>query len=328
MTNPVGGQQQWPQGRPGTPPPAAPLPDDINGPTRRITRDQLRPHPSQHRPGPGAPPVSPAGGWSAPPPFPPQGGHPAPPASPTSRRRTPWVIGGGVLVVAVVVVSAVVVTMNWSSDPTPSKVPTYTIGQTPPTTTGVTATGDLYRFVPKTLLPTTEEVQQATLQSVKPQGDPDLSPGPVIATVPPVCSLAEASDSTPWANASSTAGQLFTDGDRNKFSNSSWTGLAIFPSTQAAKDSMGMVADAMKGCTGTYQRPVKTGPPETRQVSNVQQSDDTVTWATNLIGPGAPWVCSRAYRVKQNVASAASSCGTAESDGASRLTALVLAKLS
>lgn len=331
MTNPGRNQRNWPQGGPRTPPPSVPASpaDDINGPTTRITRDQLRLPPSQHGPAPAAPPP---GGWPAGPPLPPPGGgYPQPPAAPAPRRRTPWVIGGGVLIVVVLAVAAVAATMNWSgdADTTPSKVPTYTIGNTTPPTTGVTATGDLYRFVPKTLIPTNDEVQQATLQSLKAQGTPDLQPGVGVDTVPPVCSLAEASDSTPsWGAASSTAGQLFTDGDTTTFSNSSWTGLAVFPSTQSAKDSLATVADAVKACTGTYQRPIKTGPPQTRQLSSVQQSGDTVTWATNLIGPGAPWVCSRAYGIKRNVAAASSSCGTAESDGASRLVALVLAKLS
>lgn len=309
MTNPSGNQQYWPQGGGGA-------------------------GPSGHPPAasyPGSPGVGPAGPWPQQPGSPQHNGHPVPPSVPVPgrpRRRKALVIGAGVL--AVVVVVAIAFTVNWSSDTAPSKVPTYTIGPSAPSTGDVTATGDMYRFPPKTLVPSPSEVQQATLQSLSVQGEPDLSVGTGLAIVPPVCLLVETSASAPtWGAASSIAGQLFTDGTANAFNNSSWTGVAVFPSVQAAKDSMGKVTDALKNCTVAYQRPATGGAttPDTRQVSNVQQSGDTVTWTSSVIGPGSPWVCSKAYGIKGNVAANASSCGVAETDSSGRLVALVLAKL-
>jgi hypothetical protein len=232
--------------------------------------------------------------------------------------------------VVILVAAAVAVagfTMNSSSDTTTSQSSTRT---TTATTTATTAASDLYRVVPKTLLPTAAEVQQATLQNLPPVAEPDLSVGPDLAVVPATCALVDWTPSTSaWGSAGSTAAQLFTDGTATSFNNSSTTAVAVFNSTQTANDSMSKVTEALKNCTGTYQRP-STGAgqvTDTRQASNVQQSGDTVTWTTRVIGPGAPWVCNKAYGIKRNVASTASSCGTAESDSSSRLVSLVLDKL-
>ena len=316
MTNPGGNQQYWPpQHRPGTPPPG------------------YSPPPAAGYPG--APGVPPTRTWPQPP-YPQPGGaypqpqHPYPgtgyqtPPPPPTRRRAPWIIGGVVLVAAAVAVAGF--TMNSSSGTSTSQ----SSSGTTTTTTQTTTASDLYRVVPKTLLPTASEVQQATLQNQPAVAEPDLSVGPDLAVIPATCALADWTPSiSAWGSAGSTASQLFTDGTKTSFSNSSTASVAVFSSTQAAKDSMSKVNDTLKNCTGTYQRPSTNAgqQPDTRQVSNVQQSGDTVTWTTSVIGAGAPWVCNKAYAIKRNVAATASSCGAAESDSSSRLVTLVLAKL-
>lgn len=322
---------------PGSAPKAALPADDINGPTTQLTRDQVRPRATPHRQGPSAPRPPASGGPRPPAPPPvvppaaawpapgvPGGGYPAPPATPQKARTTRLALIGGIATVAVLAVGAGFVFMR-SSD---SASDTSSAGSTTSSASSSTKNPDgVYRVVPQKMLPSESDVQKATMFSLTAAGAVATTASNDVATSPPNCAGINATNSvTSWGPAISDAGQAYQDGTDADFSHFAFVGLAVFKSPADAAASMNRIADSARNCTGTYtvQRDGKT---LTWRVDNTKVTDSSARWElTQVDSPAGRWVCTHAYATKGNLAAAASTCGQSANDGPGMLVDQVLAK--
>ena len=323
-----------PQHPPGqaSPLPASP-PDDINRPTERITPDQLKPPPVPHHAGMSYPPPSPGvypgtppaagpaqAAWAWPGSTAPAAGYPdlAPPQT-SSKRRLVLI---GALAVVVVAVAAIGVALVGNSDSSSdSSAPTSTTASATKSPDGV------YRVVPQRMLPSASDVQKATMWSMETAGAVATTAANDAATVPPNCAVASSTNSVAtWGPAIADASQAYQDGPDDSYAHYAFAGLAVFRSPADAAASMKLVADSVKSCTDTYTIPDTGNKILTWRMSNTQVQDSSVRWQITQVDGPAPWVCTKAYAIKGNLAASSAVCGQTANDGSGILVDQVLAK--
>lgn len=185
-----------------------------------------------------------------------------------------------------------------------------------------------YRVMPAKMLPNLDQVQQATLLSLKPNGTVSVAVAPDSATTPEGCQLTVGpAGQLAWGSAVSVATEAFTDNTATDFTATTFVGLAVFSAPPAAADTLKKVSDSVRSCTEFTQpgTDANKNTPSNWTVSDVHTSDGAVTWNTTQKAPGSPWVCGKSYRVVGNLAAIGSLCNQNPADTPTRLTDLVIA---
>lgn len=249
-----------------------------------------------------------------PPPWPPMPGpaHPAPQGS----SRGPIVIAAAIIGAALIVAGVLVATRD-SGGPSPAGAAASSTSSTTPA---------LVQVVPATLLPTTDQVRQATLIDVKYTGDVRTKVGADAATTPAQCTLANAATTqSAWAAAISVAYQPFGDGaDYDKSINFGAASVAIFDTPAAAADSLAKVSDSVHGCT-SFTVPSRANGTLTFAVGDIAAQDDRIAWTDNQTGADTQWKCSKSYRLLANAVAYSFVCASNPGDGPVKLTDLIVA---
>lgn len=230
-----------------------------------------------------------------------------------ARRRPRWVLP--LALVAVVAVSAGITYAV--AGPSESDIPAAAAG------------GDTtYRVMPAKMLPNLDQVQQATLLSLKPSGGVSVAVGSDPAIYPDICRLAASPvGQLGWGPAVSVATEYFTDNTATDFTATALAGLAVFSAPPAAADTFKKATDSARGCIEFTQQGTDSSKnaPSTWTVSDVHATDGAVTWNATQKGSTSPWVCGKSYRVVGNLAAMASLCNQNPADTPARLTDLVVA---
>lgn len=285
----------------------------------------------------GQPPAPPAaGGYGMPPQAPAQGygpfqGVPQQPAqgeqwgpfTPARPRRSRRKLVIGALVgVVVVVAGGVGAYVAWpsgssggSSGPAEAAVPTTALS------------ASTVRLVPGSVLPTDQQVQQATLLGLSKHGDIDTRVYPDSKVDPAICSIPGSPDNVSvMGQAVSMAGLVYADKPGDDYRYSAYVSAAVFDTDAGAAAGWSKVADALKACTMPYTFPdaSKPGDPPARPwtISELKTQDKQVAWL-NTQQPDAthatPWKCGRAVREAANLLVTAVLCSQNPSAAPSKL---------
>ncbi len=248
----------------------------------------------------------------------------APPPAP-KRSRGPWIAGAVAIVVVTVVVAIVVVTRQ--SSHVSIATPSTAIPSSMPAT--ATPKAPFYALAdPADALPTTDEVKQATLMELTPNGTPRTTSAPDHPTNPPNCTLATSSTTqSMWGDATQLAGQQFTDPHGS--GSRAWAGLAFWDSDKAAQASLDRLTAVIQGCPAFSMIGVPPDPDTNWTTGDIHLGDHRIGFTTALVpadGGGKPWKCIQDYRVVANIAVTASMCSTNPSSSAAALSDVVVGK--
>lgn len=250
-------------------------------------------------------------------PWPPAAG-PAYPPAPRRSSRGPVIIAAAIIGAALIVAGVVVATRD-SGGSSPAS-PT-------PSATSSTAAAALVQVVPATLLPTADQVRQATLIDVKYTSEVTTKVSADLAPTPAPCAVAAAPTTlSAWATAISIALQRFGDGaDYAKSTNFGVVAVAIFDTPAAAADSFTKVSDSVKGCTSfTTADSLHPGGTLSWTVSDVAAQEGLLAWTDTQTGVSSQWKCSKSYQLQVNAAAYAMVCGTNPGAGPSTLTGQIV----
>lgn len=260
-----------------------------------------------------------------------QGQQWGPFAQPRPRRsRRRLVIGAVAGVVVLLVAGGVVAYVAWPSGSSGSG-PSGPAEAAVPTTALSAST---VRLVPASVLPSDQQVQQATLLGLTKHGDVDTNVYPDSKVDPQSCSIPASPDNaSTMSQAVSMAGQVYADRPGDDYRYSAYASAAIFDTDDGAAAALPKVTDALKGCsTYTFTADSKPGQPPARPwtVSDVKTQDKQVTWLnsqqTDATHP-TPWKCGRAMRVQANLVVTAVLCDQNPSAGASKLIDAVISNV-
>ncbi|MUL61165.1 hypothetical protein B5P44_01025 [Mycobacterium sp. CBMA 213] len=279
--------------------------------------DSFGPHPT----GPGQPPAGqpqwapPVGG-----PWGPASPQWAPPPAP-KRSRGPWIAGAVAFVVVAFVVAIVVsrqsshVSIATPSTAIPSSMPANATPKAP-----------FYMLAdPADALPTADEVKQATLMELTPNGTPRTTTAPDHPTNPPNCTLATSSTTqSMWGDATQQAGQQFKDPHGS--SSTAWAGLAFWDSNTAAQASLDKLTAAIQACPAFTMTRAAPDPDIKWTAGDIRLGDHRIGFTTTLVDGDKPWKCVKDYHVEANIAVTASMCSTNPSTSAAALSDVVMGK--
>lgn len=276
------------------------------------------------------PPAEPNAGWVTP--APPPGYQTAPPLGeqwgpftpPQPRRSRRKLVIGAIAGVAVLAVAGgVAAYVAWPSN-------SIATGPSGPAEAAVPTTAlspSTVRLVPGSVLPTDQQVQQATLLGLSKHGDIDTRVYPDSKVDPASCSIAGSPDNVSvMGQAVSMAGLVYADKPGDDYRYSAYVSAAVFDTDAGAAAGWSKVADALKACTTAYTFPdaSKPGdpPPRPWTISEVKTQDKQVAWL-NTQQPDAthatPWKCGRAVRAAANLLVTAVLCSQNPSAGPSKL---------
>lgn len=277
-------------------------------------------------PGYGAGPQAPAPGYGhfpGAPQHPLQGAQWGPFTPPRPRRSRRKLVIGAIAGVAVLAVAGGVAYVAWPSNSN-STGPSGPAEAAVPTTALSPST---VRLVPGSVLPTDQQVQQATLLGLSKHGDIDTRVYPDSKVDPASCSIAGSPDNVSvMGQAVSMAGLVYADKPGDDYRYSAYVSAAVFDTDAGAAAGWSKVADALKACTTAYTFPdaSKPGdpPPRPWTISEVKTQDKQVAWL-NTQQPDAthatPWKCGRAVRAAANLLVTAVLCSQNPSAGPSKL---------
>lgn len=275
------------------------------------------------------PTVDPNAGWGSQTPAPGYGGYPGPPPQGEQwgpftpgrpRRSRRKLVIGAIVGVVVLVAGGVITYLVW---------PAGSSGQTSRPAEAVLPTTALsvstVRVVPASVLPTDQQLQQATLMDLKKHGDVDTNVYPDSKVDPPSCTIPASPDNASTAGQSvSMAAQLYTDKPGEDYRLSAYVSAAVFDTDDAATAALTKVTDALKGCTSyTYTSDAKPGQPARPwSISDVKTQGTQVTWLNGQAidaRHSTPWKCGRAVRAQANMLVTSTLCSQNPSSGPSKL---------
>ncbi len=261
-------------------------------------------------------PIPAPGGFHGPPPGPwPQGAQ-----GPVRRSKRKLVIGA---VAAVVLLAgggvAAYIGLSSRSGSTAAAVPTTALSVS------------TVRVVPATVLPTEQQLQQATLLDLKKNGEVDTNVYADTKVDPPSCTIPASPDNASTAGQSvSMAAQLYTDKPGEDYRLSAYVSAVVFDTDDGASAALAKVTDALKGCTSyTYTADAKPGQPPARpwNISDTKTQGAQVTWLNSQAMDAThttPWKCGRAVRAQANLVVTSAVCSQNPSAGPSKLVDTVI----
>ncbi|MUL61162.1 hypothetical protein B5P44_01010 [Mycobacterium sp. CBMA 213] len=278
------------------------------------------------------PPADPNAGWANQAPVPGYGGYQGPPPqgehwgpfTPTRTRRSRReLVIGATAAVVLVVAGGVITYVAWPSDssgkPSEAAVPTTALSVS------------TVRVVPASVLPTEQQLQQATLLDLKKHGDVDTNVYPDTKVDPPSCTIPASPDNASTAGQSvSMAAQLYTDKPGDDYRLSAYVSAVVFDTDDGAAAALAKVTDALKGCTSyTYTADAKPGQPPARpwNISDIKTQGTQVTWLNSQALDAThttPWKCGRAVRAQANLIVTSAVCSQNPSAGPSKLVDTVI----
>jgi len=230
-----------------------------------------------------------------------------------------WAIAGVVVLAA----AAGLAYANWPSNSSTSSRPVISTTAAVPTTSLAIST---VRLVPGSVLPSDQQVQQATLLSLTKHGDVDTNVYPDSKVNPQNCTIPASPDNaSTMSQAVSMAGQVYADQPGDDYRYSAYTSAAVFDTDDAANAVLTKITDALNGCTSyTFTDPVKPGQPPARPwtISDIATQDKQITWLNSQQNDAThqtPWKCGRAARVQANLVVTAVLCSQNPSTGPSKL---------
>jgi len=230
-------------------------------------------------------------------------------------------VGGG---------TAAYISLSRNTSSTPSTPVAGSSSAAPAPTTSLSAAN--VRVVPTTVLPTDQQVQQATLLSLSRHGDVDTRVYPDSPTDPPTCTLVDNVDGASMAGqALSLAGVLYADQPGDDYRFSGYVSVAVFDSADAAAATLPKITDTVKACTMPYTIPSSAKPDKPAKpwtISDVKTAGNQITWLnTQQSSSGSPWKCGKAFRVQANVMVTAMLCDQNPSDSAAKLIDAVIVNI-
>ncbi|NTY62598.1 sensor domain-containing protein [Mycolicibacterium sphagni] len=280
------------------------------------------------------PPADPNAGWGTPTqPHAPGYGYQGPPLqgeqwgpfTPTRPRRSRRKLVIGAVAAVVLVAGGVIGYVAWPagsfgkpSGPAEAAVPTTALS------------ASTVRVVPASVLPTEQQLQQATLLDLKKNGDVDTNVYPDTKVDPPSCTIAASPDNASTAGQSvSMAAQLYTDKPGDDYRLSAYVSAVVFDTDDGAASALTKVTDAAKGCASyTYTGNAKPGQPARPwSISDIKTQGTQVTWLNSQAMDAThstPWKCGRAVRAQANMVVTSAVCSQNPSSGPSKLVDTVI----
>lgn len=272
------------------------------------------------------PPPGPAPGYTGypPPQQPQQGGQWGPPLPQPPRRGNRKLLIGAVVGVVVLVGGGIATYVGMSSDTSG----TGGSAASPVPTTALSASSSTVRVVPTTILPSDQQVQQATLLSLVKNGDVDTAVYQDTAADPPNCMFANSSDGASIVGqALSVAGLLYTDRPGDSYQYSAYVSIAVFDTTDAAAATLPKITDGVKSCTKPFTIPSSAKPNKPAKpwtVGDIKTQSNQITWINSQQSDSTPWKCGKAFRVQANLMVTTLLCDQNPADGPSKLVDAVI----
>jgi hypothetical protein len=243
-------------------------------------------------PGPGAWPPP---GYQLPPYGSPWG---APPPQPTRRSRGRWIIGGvaGVVILVAAAVGIAVGMTRGDADSPPAPRPSAASSPA-----AGTATPTILRVMPAQVLPSDEQMKQATLIEMTGQGDLGTTVDEDVDTDPPNCTLTNGpTPRSTIGQAISVAYHSYTEHPAPYFGAEAFAFVAVFNAADDAAAALSKITHSVQSCTG-YTSHERDKPPATWAVSDVKVGDSQISWTTTSQPTDTHWLCGKAIRVDHNV---------------------------
>ncbi|WP_345001481.1 sensor domain-containing protein [Tsukamurella soli] len=233
-------------------------------------------------------------------------------------RRTGLIaaIAGGIVLVVVVAVVVVVVLAKPGGGGKPVAASTSAPPPAP----------KLLQVMPSTLLPTVDQIQTDTLQTVKAVGDQITTVIDDSVTSDPQCALTDVPRSqSSWGTATASATQRYTDtGDAN-FNALILAGAAVFPTVDAANASLTAVTNSVQNCRLYSETGSDNQIYMWTVTGNTTPKPGVVVWTQTQSSPSINWKCTAAYEVADNVAVSVTQCGYGATGTAQKVADTMLA---
>jgi len=183
----------------------------------------------------------------------------------------------------------------------------------------LTSPPKIIRVLPAQVLPSDDQVRQATLIQVSGEGDIGTVVGPDLDTQPRDCTLVNGPMATSAVGqAISVAYHNYTERPGPDFGVTAWAFVAVFDTADAAAGALAKVTHDVQSCTGTYTDlagRTSDAPPPMWTVSAVKVGDGHISWNNTHQPDSTHWVCGKAVRVQTNVLVTAMLCNQNPADG-------------
>jgi hypothetical protein len=256
------------------------------------------PPPGMWPPGPGQ--------WVPGPPW-----NPPPPRRPR-RSRVIGAVAGVLVLVAAGVAVVLGLTHGDANSPTAQRSPSSS-------SVPLTTPPKIIRVLPGQVLPSDDQVRQATLIEVTGQGDIGTVVGPALDTQPPNCTLVNGPMATSAVGqAISVAYHNYTERPGPDYGATAWAFVAVFDTADAAAGALAKVTHDVQSCMGTYTDlagHAADAPPAVWAISAVKVGDSQISWNNTNQPDSTHWVCGKAIRVQTNVLVTAMLCTQNPADG-------------
>jgi hypothetical protein len=248
----------------------------------------------------------------------------APPPQPTRRSRRSWIIGGvaGVLILAAAAVGIAVGMTRGDTDSPPARRPS-----TASSPAAGTATPTIIRVLPAQVLPSDEQMKQATLIDMSGQGDLGTTVDEDVDTDPPNCTLTNGpTPRSTVGQAISVAYHSYTEHPAPYFGTEAFAFVAVFNTADDAAAALSKITHSVQSCTG-YTSHERDKPPSTWAVSNVKAGDGQISWLTTNQPTDTHWLCGKAIRVDRNVLTTGMLCDQNPADAPAKIVDAVFANV-
>jgi hypothetical protein len=256
------------------------------------------PPPGMWPPGPGQ--------WVPGPPW-----NPPPPRRPR-RSRVIGAVAGVLVLVAAGAAVVLGLTHGDANSPTAQRSPSSS-------SVPLTTPPKIIRVLPGQVLPSDDQVRQATLIEVTGQGDIGTVVGPDLDTQPPNCTLVNGPMATSAVGqAISVAYHNYTERPGPDYGATAWAFVAVFDTADAAAGALAKVTHDVQSCMGTYTDlagHAADAPPAVWAISAVKVGDSQISWNNTNQPDSTHWVCGKAIRVQTNVLVTAMLCTQNPADG-------------
>jgi hypothetical protein len=175
------------------------------------------------------------------------------------------------------------------------------------------------RIVPAQVLPSDEQMKQATLIELTGQGDLGTTVADDVDTDPANCTLANG------PTARSTVGQAlsiafhsYTEHPAPYYGSTAFSFVAVFSTADAAAGALSKITHDVQGCT-TYTSHESGKPPMTWTVSDVKVGDSQISWNNTNQPADTHWVCGKTIRVYRNVLATGMLCDQNPADAPAKI---------
>ena len=182
------------------------------------------------------------------------------------------------------------------------------------------------RIIPVQVLPTDQQVKQATLIDLSKHGDVDTGVYPNANTDPVQCGLVNAAAATSTtSNAVSVATVVYADKPGDDYIDSAVASVAAYNSAGDATAALAKIRDAAQHCSAYSVKEVDkpNDPPTQWTISELSADDQQVSWKATQQAD-SPWACGWTWRTHNQLLIAGMLCDHNPGGGGKALADVVI----